>query len=165
MKKQFHYLLFTLLFLGFNAENAVSQSILLDPYNHPKFENPIPAPEVIDATKVRNLSMYMKQTTQWLGLERNGQKLYTTVWGYGQKGVSYPGPTIRTKKHTRLSVRWNNKLPYSHILPVDNTLHIAKPKSGRGIPTVTHLHGGHTESASDGLPEAWFTQYYHYIRG
>jgi spore coat protein A len=26
------------------------------------------------------------------------------------------------------------------------------------IPTVTHLHGGHTESASDGQPDAWFTQ-------
>ncbi len=28
----------------------------------------------------------------------------------------------------------------------------------KGIPTVVHLHGGHTESASDGLPEQWFTQ-------
>jgi spore coat protein A, manganese oxidase len=26
-----------------------------------------------------------------------------------------------------------------------------------GVPVVTHLHGGHTESASDGLPDAWFT--------
>ncbi|MEJ2615155.1 MAG: multicopper oxidase domain-containing protein, partial [Ignavibacteriaceae bacterium] len=26
------------------------------------------------------------------------------------------------------------------------------------VPVVAHLHGGHTESASDGLPEAWFTQ-------
>jgi spore coat protein A len=25
------------------------------------------------------------------------------------------------------------------------------------VPVVTHLHGGHTESASDGLPDAWFT--------
>jgi spore coat protein A len=34
---------------------------------------------------------------------------------------------------------------------------MAHPVKG-GIPVVTHLHGGHTESASDGLPEAWFTQ-------
>jgi spore coat protein A len=27
-----------------------------------------------------------------------------------------------------------------------------------GIPAVTHLHGGHSESASDGLPESWYTQ-------
>jgi spore coat protein A len=40
---------------------------------------------------------------------------------------------------------------------VDPNIHIAHPLKG-GIPTVTHLHGGHTESASDGLPEAWFTQ-------
>ena len=26
------------------------------------------------------------------------------------------------------------------------------------VPTVTHLHGGHTASSSDGLPEAWHTQ-------
>jgi len=26
------------------------------------------------------------------------------------------------------------------------------------VPTVTHLHGGHSASSSDGLPEAWFTQ-------
>ena len=29
-----------------------------------------------------------------------------------------------------------------------------------GIPAVPHLHGGNTESASDGLPEAWWTPTY-----
>jgi spore coat protein A len=61
---------------------------------------------------------------------------------------------------------WKNKLPKynfdypglgGHLLPVDPNLHMAYPVKG-GIPVVTHLHGGHTESASDGLPEAWFTQ-------
>lgn len=84
----------------------------------------------------------------------------TKVWGYGEKGgaVTYPGPTFDAVKNVPITVKWMNWLPYRHLLPVDNTLHMAKPKFG--IATVTHLHGGHTESASDGLPEAWFTQHF-----
>jgi FtsP/CotA-like multicopper oxidase with cupredoxin domain len=43
-----------------------------------------------------------------------------------------------------------------HLLPVDTSLHMANP--ALGIPTVVHLHGGHTESASDGQTEGWYTQ-------
>jgi spore coat protein A, manganese oxidase len=44
---------------------------------------------------------------------------------------------------------------------------MAKPNMG--WPAVTHLHGGHSEFASDGLPEAWFTQDFketgaHYVK-
>jgi spore coat protein A len=56
-----------------------------------------------------------------------------------------------------VEIKWDNRLPGKHFLPVDETIHLASPARG-GIPTVTHLHGGHTESASDGLPEAWFTR-------
>ncbi len=31
------------------------------------------------------------------------------------------------------------------------------PGAPSGVPIVTHLHGGHVESESDGEPEAWFT--------
>ena len=51
--------------------------------------------------------------------------------------------------------------PLPHLLPVDNTISWALsgiPDWQKfGIPIVTHLHGWHTESASDGGPEAWFT--------
>jgi spore coat protein A len=64
-----------------------------------------------------------------------------------------------------VEIKWKNKLPPynfpggpgAHLLPVDATLHMAHPVAG-GIPVVTHLHGGHSESASDGLPEQWYTQ-------
>ncbi len=144
---------------------------LLDPLTHPKFLDPVPVPGVIDATTPQHFEMQMNETVQWLGLRDVGNgnaPLMTTVWGYGLAGqaVTYPGPTFVAKEHVPITVTWNNNLPpYNsgfpglggHLLPVDPTLHMARPVLG-GIPTVAHLHGGHTESASDGLPEAWYTQ-------
>jgi len=152
------------------ATPALAQP-LLDPATHPKYLDPVPVPSVIDATTPQHFEMQMNETTQWLGLRDIGNgnaPLMTTVWGYGLAGgpVSYPGPTFVAKKNVGITVTWNNNLPpYNsgfpglggHLLPVDPTLHMAHPTLG-GIPAVTHLHGGHSESASDGLPEAWFTQ-------
>ncbi|HSP77561.1 MAG TPA: multicopper oxidase, partial [Myxococcaceae bacterium] len=95
----------------------------------------------------------------------------TTVWGFGRQGqpVSYPGPTLVARRDVTSFVQWHNSLPRyarppskAHLLPVDTTIHLAmpSPEPPVGVPVVTHLHGGHTESASDGLPEAWFTQDY-----
>jgi spore coat protein A len=149
------------------AANATAQ--LLDPVTHPKFVNPLPIPARIDATKgTPNFVMDIKETTQWLGLvDGSNNPLLTRVWGYGQTGqaVSYPGPSFVTRKGKPIFVTWRNELPPynfpggpgAHLLPVDPTVHIAHVMNG-GIPVVTHLHGGKTESASDGLPEQWFTQ-------
>ena len=52
----------------------------------------------------------------------------TRIWGY--EGV-FPGPTIVSRTGRRTVVRHVNRLP---------------------VPTVTHLHGGHTPAASDGFP-------------
>ena len=108
----------------------------------------------------------MRETEQFLGLYGpDGQELTTTVWGYGTNAsnTSYPGPTIVAYKDQELQVFWQNHLPVDgHLLPVDTTLHMANPMlralEDGFVPVVTHLHGGHSESASDGLPEAWFTQ-------
>jgi spore coat protein A, manganese oxidase len=62
-----------------------------------------------------------------------------------------------------------------HLLPIDQTLHWANPPQlcidgtrstdCRGfiprrymgpVPIVTHVHGSHVESHSDGYPEAWW---------
>jgi spore coat protein A len=53
-------------------------------------------------------------------------------------------------------VRWTNNLPTKHFSLVDKTIHGAchTPE----VRTVMHLHGGTTEPASDGHPEAWFTK-------
>jgi spore coat protein A len=145
---------------------------LLDPVTHPKFVNPLPIPGRIDATGGGLYQMEMREVTQSLGLvDALGNPLTTTVWGYGTVGrrnfpASYPGPTFVAMRDVAVDVKWRNNLPKynwdypglgGHLLPVDPTMHMAHPTKS-GIPTVVHLHGGHTESASDGLPEAWFTQ-------
>ncbi|MEZ5258118.1 MAG: multicopper oxidase domain-containing protein [Ilumatobacteraceae bacterium] len=115
----------------------------------------------------------VRQTKQWLGLrDANGKKLKTTVWGYNG---TYPGPTIEVPKGKQIKVRFMNELvdangqTLPHLLPVDETIHTAynhampngdlrtlDPAVGP-VPIVTHLHGGVTESASDGYPDAWYT--------
>ena len=151
---------------------------LLDPVTHPKFVNPLPVPQRIDLTENLKLEMEMAETTQWLGLYNNPSDLnplMTTVWGYGTLGsVSSPGPTLVAESYVPADIKWYNNLPSNgHLLPVDPTMHMAHPMDletpeeieafyEHHLPTVVHLHGGHTESASDGLPEAWWTQNWEY---
>lgn len=176
----------TLAFLCSLAATGYAQ-MLLDAGTHPKYVNPLPLPARIDATMGGKWDIEMRETTQWLGLYAPDMTpLMTTVWGYGEPDdiegglpVTYPGPTFVTYEDVPIDVFWKNKLPrypkydfpdggmfpgrgpntfgLAHLIAVDPTVHIAHPEKG-GIPTVAHLHGGHTESASDGIPEAWFTQ-------
>ena len=131
------------------------------------FENALPIPEVIDATKGhRHITLQVHQISQFLGLyDSDGDPLNTTVWGYGTGigNTSYPGPTILAYEGVTITVNWQNKLPLTgHLLPVDTSLHFANslthPLSSGYVPIVTHLHGGHNDSIYDGLPDQWFTQ-------
>ena len=54
--------------------------------------------------------------------------LRSTIWGYDGR---FPGPTLEVRSGRRVVVRQANELP---------------------VPTVTHLHGGHTPPESDGYP-------------
>ncbi len=138
----------------------------LDPLTQPMFVNPLPIPAVLQPTTPggTDYEVSMSQFQQDLGLvdPLTGLPLPTTVWGYNG---SYPGPTIEAQRDVPITVHWSNDLvdgqgnPLPHLLPVDTTVHWADPAGwpDSGVPLVTHLHGGHTESASDGLPEAWFT--------
>jgi spore coat protein A, manganese oxidase len=145
---------------------------LLDPTSQPRFVNELPLPQHIDASRPGAFVLQMGQTEQWLGLiDASGDPLLTTVWGYGQPGQTptYPGPTIVAYEGTAIKLNWQNNLPLDgHLLPVDTTLHWAastkKPLEDGYVPTVTHLHGGHSPAGSDGLPEQWFTQH-HSSRG
>lgn len=162
-------ILLVVLLISFQ-QNSFSQG-LLNPTTHPKFVNPLPVPVEIDATGGGTFDMYMEQTQQWLGVvDGGGNPLMTTVWGYGPTGATtYPGPTFFASKNTPVNVNWYNNLP-PHFLPVDPSMHMAHPNyimtpadvaswyASGNVPVVPHLHGGHTESASDGLPEQWFTQ-------
>jgi spore coat protein A, manganese oxidase len=147
---------------------VVCQS-LLDPRTQPQFVNQLPVPPVINATEGGTFTMNISQFDQWLGLVDpvNQQHLLTRVWGYNNH---YPGPTIVAKKDIAADFFWRNNLvdqyahPLPHLLRIDTTIHWAFENipswQQYGIPIVTHLHGGHTESASDGLPDAWYTPAY-----
>jgi spore coat protein A, manganese oxidase len=150
---------------SFFGVTAFEQS-LLNPLSQPQFVNPLPVPSVIDGRNGGLFTIGISQFDQWLGLVDpiTQQRMQTSVWGYNG---SYPGPTILAKKEVPIEVFWRNNLldgsnnPLPHLLPADTTIHWAFDHVPNwrqyGIPVVSHLHGGHTESASDGLPKAWFT--------
>jgi spore coat protein A len=77
----------------------------------------------------------------------------TTLWGYNG---TYPGPTIVALRNQPARVRWANALPTEHLLPVDATIHGAKPPNP-AVRTVVHLHGAYVLPNSDGYPGSWFT--------
>ena len=147
-----------------------SAQLPLNAKSQPQFVTPLPIPPVIDARNGGTFTIGVNQFNQWLGLidPVNGQHLLTTVWGYNG---SYPGPTILARKNTPIRVFWRNNLvdqnnqPLPHLLPVDRTIDWALKDDPQwqkdGVPIVAHLHGGHTESASDGLPDQWFTPDFH----
>jgi spore coat protein A len=157
-----------------SMRDAFAQTVpLLDPLTQPKFVNALPAPQRVDATRGRPLQGEIKEFDQSLGLvDAKGKKLNTTVWGYELSGAkrSFPGATLVARRNTPVTIRWENKIKefdlkklpptQAHLLPLDTSIHLAMPQRlpKVGVPTVTHLHGGHSESASDGLPEAWFTK-------
>ncbi len=154
------------------TRSALAQApLLLDPLTQPKFVNPLPNPLdpgfIFQPTTPggTHYEIGMYQFQQPLGLvdPLTNTPLMTTVWGYGSatQAPTYPGRTFIAQSGQQMTVRWTNNLvdgggsPLPHLLPVDTSLHMAKPAAG--VPVVSHVHGGHTESDSDGLPEYWFT--------
>ncbi len=94
---------------------------------------------------------------------------------------NYPSYTVENTKDVKTSVNWINGLvdangnALPHLFAVDQSLHWANPaancKSGEvrsdcagtsatpysgPVPMVTHLHGAHVGSSSDGYTEAWW---------
>jgi spore coat protein A len=143
-------------------EQLLDASALYDQY---AFQNALPIPDVIDTSKHKTITLQVQEIEQFLGLYgQDGLPLYTTVWGYGTgQNASYPGPTILAYQDQPITVNWQNMLPVDgHLLPVDTSLHMAepirRPLEAGFVPIVTHLHGGHNDSAYDGLPDQWFTQ-------
>ena len=86
-----------------------------------------------------------------------------------------PGPTFEAVRDQRFFVHYINQLAGDLIFPNDPTIMAANVNNAAiptapfkpfppgykdfqsPIPTVPHLHGGVTPSASDGFPESWFT--------
>lgn len=145
---------------------AQSQPASLDPLSQPKFVNSLPIPQTINARNGGTFTITVSQTEQDLGLVNpvKGGHLLTKVWGYNG---TYPGPSILARKNVPVQIYWINGLvdalnkPLPHLVPVDETIDWAFSNVHNwkqyGVPIVTHVHGGHTESVSDGSPDAWFT--------
>ncbi len=151
--------------LSARAKQTPKPPPLLDPRNQRQFINPLPIPAIAVpvAPGGNHYEIAISQFRQHLGVRdpKSGAPLQTTVWGYAG---SDPGPTIAARRGVPITVRWVNALagasgPLPHLMPVDGSLHMARPKDwpAGGVPVVTHLHGGHTESESDGDPDAWYT--------
>jgi spore coat protein A, manganese oxidase len=119
-----------------------------------KFIDPLPIPPLLKPRwRTREYTYYevtMKEAKQTL----HSELPETTLWGF--EGI-YPGPTIEVESWEKVYVKWMNRLPTKHFLPIDHTVHGAE-KEKPTVRTVVHLHGGRTEPASDGYPEAWFTK-------
>ncbi|MDA7026818.1 multicopper oxidase [Bacillus sp. CLL-7-23] len=118
-----------------------------------KFVDPLPIPEVLIPHERMGSKTYYEVT-----MKECYQKLHrdlppTRLYGYNG---SFPGPTFEVKKHELIAVKWLNKLPDRHFLPIDHTIHDNHHVDG--VKTVVHLHGAKTPADSDGYPEAWFTK-------
>jgi spore coat protein A len=159
------FLLWIFIILSVCSHTSEAQP-LLNPKTQPPFVNQLPVPGLIDGRSGGTFNITISQFDQRLGLINPAtlQPMNTTVWGYNG---SYPGPTIIAKKDVPISVYWHNNLvngsnlPLPHLLPIDRSIDWAFGNDPNwqnyGVPVVTHVHGGHTESASDGLPDQWFT--------
>lgn len=77
----------------------------------------------------------------------------TTLWGYNG---SWPGPTIEAQSGQPININWVSKLPTTHLLPIDHSIHGAEA-SLPAVRNVAHLHGACAMPDDDGYPEAWFT--------
>lgn len=123
-----------------------------DPENIPKFVDPLPRPRVAEPVMVRD-NEFLYRIIMKEGKHRFHRNFpLTTIWGYN--GI-YPGPTIEAPKDMTVKVKWENKLPMKHMLPVDKTLH-GTPDTPE-VRTVVHLHGANVDAESDGHPEAWYS--------
>ncbi len=118
-----------------------------------KFVDALPIPRGIEPSgKLNGVPLYnvaMKQFAQKLHRDLPA----TALWGYN---AQYPGPTFDVRRASPIAVKWENDLPGTHFLPIDETIHGAELPTPP-VRTVVHLHGMKTMPASDGYPEAWFT--------
>lgn len=134
----------------------------LNPASLTKFLDPVPRPRRIAGFGAGGTPVELVMGMFEIRQQLHSQLPPTRVWAYGPTAAqaSYPGPTLDVRPGVETRVRWENRLPDDHFLPVDETIHWAAPPiwPGAGVPTVVHVHGGLQEAASDGHPDAWFTR-------
>lgn len=121
-----------------------------------KWVDDVPRPGIIEPTGMKDGQPYYEIEMSEVEQNLHSDLPQTTVWGYDGQ---YPGPTIEAQQGEPIYVRWQNRLPDDHLLPVDTTVHSdLVPYDITGVRVVTHLHGGNIEAESDGHAQAWFTR-------
>jgi spore coat protein A, manganese oxidase len=116
-----------------------------------RYIDPLPIPPVIRSTGKADETIEIEMVQIKQKVHRDLPP--TTVWGYNG---SWPGPTIEAQRNQTLNVHWVSKLPATHFLPVDHSIHGAE-STIPSVRNVAHLHGACTLPDDDGYPEAWFT--------
>ena len=128
-----------------------------------------------------DISIMAGENVQETGLidPKNGKRLKTRIWGYGNDTITWPGQTVQVVSSSaggadETIVRWANEIRAKvHLLPVDESLHWCYSLHGNssvngvdyreysikrnGVPIVPHLHGGRTDFQFDGNPEYFFS--------
>ena len=94
----------------------------------PPFQVPLPVPPVARSVGVDPSGAELYRVTQRAAQVEILPGVRTPILGYD--GI-FPGPTFETRRGRPIVVRHRNELP---------------------VPTVVHLHGGHTPAESDGWP-------------
>jgi spore coat protein A, manganese oxidase len=102
---------------------VASEMPLPEPYRHP-----LTVPTELKPVRTTPDEDHYEITHRTAALDLTGHGIATEAWTYNG---TFPGPTIRATSRRRTVVRHINKLP---------------------VPTVVHLHGGHTPHDSDGYP-------------
>ena len=167
------------------TEEPEVESDHLEPEDIPQFVEPLVIPPIMPPVNKGEFTEYEVAVRQFEQQILPSGFPKTTVWGYGKLGDPLPGEgpstfhspsfTFDVQKDEKVQVTWVNQLVddpsssapkyLSHLLPIDQTLHWAnpgpqavmdpKPYTGP-VPIITHVHGAHVASHSDGLPEAWY---------
>lgn len=165
--------------------NTANRKLRLDAEEIPKFTEPLVIPPVYQGERNGEYTEYKIAVRQFEQQILPSSLPKTTVWGYGVLGDPLPGYgassfhspgfTFDVQKNERVRVTWYNQLVDNpeapersflpHLVPVDQTVHLANPGPQNvmdpapymgPVPIITHVHGAHVASHSDGLPTAWY---------
>lgn len=147
---------------SWNTTKTTNEEKKVDPSNPdtiPKFVDELPIPAVLSPKGRAARATYYEVEMKEAFHKFHDAFPLTRIWGY--EGM-YPGPTIEAFRNRPVCVKWMNKLPTSHFLPLDHTLHGVIDTSE--VRTTVHLHGANVSPESDGHPDSWYTRDYE-VRG
>jgi spore coat protein A, manganese oxidase len=115
------------------------------------FVDALPLPERVRPTS-QNGILSLTFTMQEVHGKVHRDVPATRMWSYGPDVLA---PLIEARAGEEMQIKWVNRLPTKHFLPIDHSLH----GCGTDVPEVraiAHLHGAKVRSEDDGYPEDWF---------